>query len=120
MYSPRPLPAVVPHHGVMTFTARRAAGLTRLPDFVPRAGRAYAAERTLDRGPGDRTNVSALSPWVRHRLVTENDAVEALLERHSLAVATQVANTCYFGQGGWRFAYEIVVKSKLQSLAGAN
>jgi len=104
----------------MTFTARRAAGLTRLPDFVPRAGRAYAAERTLDRGPGDRTNVSTLSPWVRHRLVTENDAVEALLERHSLAVATQVANTCYFGQGGWRFAYEIVVKSKLQSLAGAN
>jgi len=104
----------------MTFTARRAAGLTRLADFVPRAGRAYAAERNRDRGPQDRTNVSALSAWVRHRLVTENDVVEALLERHSLAVATRVATTCYFGQGGWRFAYEVVVESKLQSLAGAN
>ena len=110
----------MPHHSLMTVDATRAEGLARLADFVPRAGRSYAAERNVDRGPEDRSNVSTLSPWVRHRLITENDAVAALLERHSPAVATRVANTCYFGQGRWRFAYEVVVKSKLQSLAGAN
>lgn len=31
----------------MTLDATRAAGLARLADFVPRAGRAYAAEREV-------------------------------------------------------------------------
>lgn len=67
----------------MTIDATRAAGLARLADFVPRAGRAYAAERNHDHGPGDRANVSTLSPWLRHRLVTEREVVEAVLVRHS-------------------------------------
>ena len=80
----------------MTLDATRAAGLARLADFVPRAGRAYAAERNLDRGPQDRTNVSALSPWVRHRLVTERDVVEAALQRHSLDAASKFVQEVYW------------------------
>ena len=71
----------------MTFDPTREAGIARLADFVPRAGRAYAAERNVDRGPGDRSNVSTLSPWVRHRLITERELVEAALQRHSLDAA---------------------------------
>jgi deoxyribodipyrimidine photo-lyase len=67
----------------MELHATREAGLARLREFVPRAGRTYSSERNLDRGPDDRTNVSNLSPWVRHRLVTERDLVEAVLQRHS-------------------------------------
>ncbi len=78
-----PLSADRPHDGGMTIDATRAAGLARLADFVPRAGRAYAAERNHDHGPGDRANVSTLSPWLRHRLVTEREVVEAVLVRHS-------------------------------------
>ena len=73
----------------MTFEPTRAAGLARLAEFVPRAGRDYAAERNTDRGPGDRSNVSTLSPWVRHRLVTEREVVEAVLQRHSLDAASK-------------------------------
>ena len=80
----------------MTFVATRAAGLARLADFVPRAGRAYAAERNLDRGPEDRTNVSTLSPWVRHRLVTEADVAEAVLQRHSLDAASKFVQEVYW------------------------
>jgi len=80
----------------MTLDATRAAGLARLADFVPRAGRAYSAERNLDRGPADRTNVSTLSPWVRHRLVTEADLVEAVLQRHSLDAASKFVQEVYW------------------------
>ena len=66
-----PLPSRLAHDKHMTFEATSEAGLARLADFVPRAGRAYAAERNTDRGPGDRSSVSTLSalgaPPPRHR-----------------------------------------------------
>ena len=48
----------------------RAAALARLDDFLPRAGRAYAKDRNVDRGQ-DKSNVSVLSPYLRRRLITE-------------------------------------------------
>ena len=80
----------------MTFEPTREAGLARLTDFVPRAGRAYAAKRNTDRGPQDRANVSTLSPWVRHRLVTEREVVEAVLQRHSLDAAGKFVQEVYW------------------------
>jgi deoxyribodipyrimidine photo-lyase len=71
----------------MTFTPTRSAGLARLNDFVPRAGRIYADGRNADHGPDARANVSMLSPYVRHRLITEEEVVAAVLSRHSGAVA---------------------------------
>ena len=71
----------------MTFTPTRSAGLARLNDFVPRAGRIYADGRNADHGPDARSNVSVLSPYVRHRLITEEEIVAAVLARHSGAVA---------------------------------
>ena len=71
----------------MEWIPTRAAGLARLADFLPRAGRAYAARRNLDLGPGDRSNVSALSPWLRRRLITEDEVVAAVLARHGMTAA---------------------------------
>ena len=71
----------------MTFTPTRSAGLARLNDFVPRAGRVYADGRNADHGPDARANVSMLSPYIRHRLITEEEVVAAVLTRHSGAVA---------------------------------
>ncbi|AZC13204.1 FAD-binding domain-containing protein [Microbacterium sp. ABRD28] len=68
------------------FDPTRAAGLEALRDFVPRAGSAYARQRNIDTGP-HRTNVSTLSPYIRHRLVTEREVVTAVLEAHSLSAA---------------------------------
>ena len=62
------------------FTATRAAGLDRLTAFLPRAGRDYAALRNLDL-PGH-PHVSTLSPWLRHRLVTEAEVIDATLRAH--------------------------------------
>ena len=65
----------------------RAAALERLAAFAPRIGRAYAAGRNLDPGPGARRDVSLLSPHIRHRLLTEQEVVAAALHRHGLPAA---------------------------------
>ena len=69
------------------WTPTRAAGLARLESFLPHAGRDYARDRNIDRGPSDRANVSALSPWIRRRLITEEEVIAAVLKHHSLAAA---------------------------------
>jgi deoxyribodipyrimidine photo-lyase len=58
------------------FIPTRAEGLARLTAFLPRAGRDYAAWRNLDL-PGH-PQVSGLSPWLRHRLVTEAEVIAAV------------------------------------------
>lgn len=75
----------------MAFIPTRTAGLARLAAFQPRMGRAYADRRNHDLGPPAdllaqvdpatpiRPNVSALSPWLRHRLVSEGEALQAAL-----------------------------------------
>ena len=60
----------------------RAAGLEQIQAFAPRMGRAYSASRNTDFGPGRNTAVSALSPWIRRRLVTEDEVVRAAIEAH--------------------------------------
>ena len=65
----------------------RAAGLARLADFVPRAGRAYAEGRNTDAGPDTPGAVSRLSPYLRHRLITEREVVASVLGAHSFNAA---------------------------------
>jgi deoxyribodipyrimidine photo-lyase len=70
-----------------SFLASRSAGLARLAHFVDSAGRHYEKTRNADLGPDDRSNVSALSPYIRHRLITEEEVLQAVLAKHSPAVA---------------------------------
>ena len=65
----------------------RSAALEQLDDFLPRAGHRYARTRNYDHGPEQRDNVSGLSPFLRHRLLTEREVLEAVLARHSAASA---------------------------------
>ncbi len=69
------------------FTPTRAAGLQRLSLFLPNAGSHYARTRNTDLGPDDRSNVSALSPFVRHRLVLETEIIAHVLQRFSASTA---------------------------------
>lgn len=64
--------------------ATQFAAFECLAEFLPRAGRQYASERNYDLGPTDRSNVSRLSPWIRHRTLTEEHVTAAVLQRHSL------------------------------------
>ncbi len=51
--------------------------MARLEAFAPRAGRAYAAGRNADLGEDGGTATSALSPYLRRRLILEREVVDA-------------------------------------------
>lgn len=63
-------------------TATRAEGLARLQAFVPAMGRRYANGRNYDLGPGRHKAVSLLSPYIRRRLVTEQEVASAAIAAH--------------------------------------
>ena len=69
------------------FPATRSNALFRLAQFAPHAGHAYASGRNTDPGPGQPGAVSRLSPYLRYRLITEQEIVGAALGQHSLAAA---------------------------------
>lgn len=70
-----------------TFAPTREAGLARLSAFAPAMGRQYAGTRNHDHGPEDRSNLSLLSPYVRHRLIEEHELAATALAHHSAAAA---------------------------------
>ena len=87
---------------IMTqFTPSRAAGLAQLDDFAPRAAGDYARTRNFD--TGGHTNVSRLSPWLRHGLLTETEVIAAAVRHHGPDLpekfVTEVAWRLYFK--GW-------------------
>lgn len=70
------------------------AGLARLNAFVPHAGSDYATKRNYDR-PGH-AGVSQLSPYLRHRILTEEDVLRAVLSRHSPQAAEKFIQEVYW------------------------
>jgi deoxyribodipyrimidine photo-lyase len=69
------------------FPTSRNAALLRLAEFIPGAGQNYAFGRNTDPGPAQPSAVSKLSPYLRYRMITEQEVVQAVLEQHSLAAA---------------------------------
>lgn len=64
------------------FVPTRAEGLRRLAAFLPASGRDYAESRNTDGGPAARDNVSMLSPYLRYRLLTEEEVIAAAIACH--------------------------------------
>lgn len=65
-------------------TASRAAALDRMTAFRSRMGGRYASGRNFDRGAGQHSAVSCLSPYVRRRLLLEAELVDTALATHGL------------------------------------
>jgi deoxyribodipyrimidine photo-lyase len=76
--------------------ATRTEALRLLQAFVPHAGRTYAATRNHDRPDQGHSNVSRLSPYLRHRIITEADVLEAVLGRHSATAAEKFVQEVYW------------------------
>ena len=76
------------------FPPSREAALARLAAFLPRAGRPYAARRNHDL-PGHH-EVSRLSPYIRHRLLTEEEVLSAVLSRHPPETAAKFIDEVFW------------------------
>lgn len=89
----------------MQFHPARAAGLARLAEFLPRAGRFYADHRNADEGAGAgdlaRRNVSQLSPWLHAGLLGEAEVVDAVLGQHSPRAAEK-----FIAEVFWRIYFK--------------
>ncbi len=75
------------HPETVAFEPTRQAGLARLESFASRTGAHYASHRNYDLGPAQRSTVSVLSPWIRHRLITEEEVLKLTLARNSPSAA---------------------------------
>ena len=80
----------------VTWLASREAGLDRLRQFVPLAGSQYARTRNFDLGPDDRSNISCLSPWIRHRAVLEQEVLAQTLARFQPSSAEKFIQEVYW------------------------
>jgi deoxyribodipyrimidine photo-lyase len=77
----------------LAFIPTRAAGLARLAEFVPAAGR-YGAERNFVRDGHDQ--VSRLSPWVQKRLILESEVVAAATGRWPFVAVEKFVQEVYW------------------------
>ncbi|MDA8800008.1 DNA photolyase-like protein [Amylibacter sp.] len=66
-----------------TFIPTREAGLKRLKEFAPLAGEIYSNKRNFDFSSIEKNSVSALSPWIKHRLITEEEVIIEILKYHN-------------------------------------
>ena len=79
-----------------SFPPTRLEALSRLSAFVPKSGRDYASGRNYDLPDQGHPHVSQLSPYLRHRLLTEQEVLEAVLGRYSLSTAEKfVQEVCW-------------------------
>lgn len=74
----------------------RTAAVQQLTAFLPLAGKVYSSRRNFDLGPGRHQQVSALSPWIRHRLLLESEVAAAVLARHRFQAAEKfIQEVCW-------------------------
>ena len=65
----------------MIFKTTREQALQDLENYVNKDIVNYSTQRNFDFGPGKRKNVSCLSPYISHRLITEYEVVKKVLSK---------------------------------------
>ena len=65
----------------MKFETTRDGALKKLDNFIENEVVNYNSKRNFDFGPDDRKNVSCLSPYITHRLITEYETLERVLRK---------------------------------------
>ena len=74
----------------------RAQGLAMLKAFLPLAGRAYTGERNFDKGRGQHLSVSRLSPFIRRRLISETEILQAVQSRHAFSASEKFISEIFW------------------------
>ena len=70
------------HSEYQPLVPTRAAAEAAMQSFAPRMGKRYTNGRNYARGTGQHRDVSMLSPYLRRRLVLEQDAVATAIQSH--------------------------------------
>ena len=65
----------------MIFKTTREEALQDLENYINKEIVNYSTQRNFDFGPSKRKNVSCLSPYISHRLITEYEVVKKVLSK---------------------------------------
>jgi hypothetical protein len=65
----------------MIFKTTREEALQDLENYINKEIINYSTQRNFDFGPGKRKNVSCLSPYISHRLITEYEVAKKVLNK---------------------------------------
>jgi hypothetical protein len=65
----------------MIFKTTREEALQDLENYINKDILDYSTQRNFDFGPGKRNNVSCLSPYISHRLITEYEVAKKVLNK---------------------------------------
>ena len=74
----------------------RAAGLARLETFTRSSGQIYAGRRNTDVGPDRAPTTSAMSPYLRRRLLLEEEVVAAAIDAHGRDAAEKFVQEVFW------------------------
>jgi len=66
----------------MQFVTSRSEALDKLNKFIENDISNYNTKRNFDFGATNRSNVSCLSPYITHRLITEYETAKLVLKKH--------------------------------------
>ena len=69
----------------MNFDASRAKALDKLNYFVENNLSEYSKLRNFDFGPENRSNISCLSPYITHGIISEKEVIEKSLGKFSFS-----------------------------------
>ena len=67
----------------MNFVASRLAAIKKLNKFVEQNLIEYSRLRNFDYGPNDRSNISCLSPYISHGVISELEVIKKSLSKFS-------------------------------------
>ena len=69
----------------MKFESSRAKAIEKLDEFVEKNLSEYSKLRNFDFGPENRSNVSCLSPYITHGIITEEEIIKKSLSKFSFS-----------------------------------
>ena len=69
----------------MTFATSRDEALSLLNSFIDNELSNYSTKRNFDYGPDKRSNVSCLSPYITHGIISELEVIDKSLKKYSFA-----------------------------------
>ena len=69
---------------IIDLNATKENAINELNDFIDNRLHSYESMRNYDLGENNHQNVSLLSPYIRHRLITEQEVISAALNKFPL------------------------------------
>ncbi len=67
----------------MNFKPSKAFAIEKLENFIEKSLINYSKLRNFDYGPDDRSNISCLSPYISHGIISEKEVIDKSLKKNS-------------------------------------